>query len=341
MNLWTRREILAAAATGFALARQLIAAQTGGTGGVPRRKFGRHNETIPILALGGWDIGRADDATAIAIMHAAIDEGLTFFDNCWEYHNGRSEELMGRALEGGRRDRVFLMTKVCGRTYEDARANLEDSLRRLRTDRIDLWMFHGIRWDEDPDLIFDAERGAVRAAIEARTAGRVRYIGFTGHKDPKFHLAMLERTARAGAPFEWDAVLMPLNLVDPQHLSFQTAVLPVVVRRGIAALGMKALGAQNGRFVRELGVTAAECRRYSLSLPIASLVCGIQTMDQLRQDLAIAREFRPMTVEETRALLARVDGRNADARLEAYKTGDYGCSIHRRRQAAARGGGAA
>ncbi len=335
MNLWTRREVLTAAAAGFAMARELIAAQTGAASGIPKRKFGRHDEMVPILALGGWDIGRADDSTAIAIMQAAIEEGLTFFDNCWEYHNGRSEELMGRALEGGRRDRVFLMTKVCGRTYEDARSNLEDSLRRLRTDRLDLWMFHGIRWDEDPGLIFDAERGALRAALEARAAGKVRYIGFTGHKDPRFHLAMLDRTSRAGAPLEWDAVLMPLNLVDVQHLSFQTEVLPVLVKRGIAALGMKALGAQNGRFVRELGVTAAECRRYSLSLPIASLVCGIQTMDQLRQDLSIAREFRPMTVEETRALLAKVEGRNADARLEAYKTGDYGCSVHRRRQAAA------
>lgn len=334
MNVWKRREILAAAAAGFSMARQLVGAQRNTGTGIPQRKFGRHEEMISILSLGGWDIGRAEDATAIAIMHAAIDNGLTFFDNCWEYHNGRSEELMGRALEGGRRDRVFLMTKVCGRTYDDARSNLEDSLRRLRTDRLDLWMFHGIRWDEDPDLIFDMEKGAVRAALEARAAGTVRYIGFSGHKDPKFHLAMLERTARPGAPFEWDAVLMPLNLVDPQYLSFQTEVLPVLVKRGIAALGMKALGAQNGRFVRELGVSAQECRRYTLSLPIASLICGIQTMEHLRQDLAIAREFRPMTLEETQSLLAKVDGKNAEARLEAYKTGDYGCSVHRRRQTA-------
>ncbi len=338
MNLWTRRELLAAATAGFAMARELIAAQTHSSNGIPQRKFGRYDERLPILGLGGWDIGRADDPTAISIMHAAIDEGLTFFDNCWEYHGGRSEELMGRALEGGRRDRVFLMTKVCGRTYEDARSNLEDSLRRLRTDRLDLWMFHGIRWDEDPDLIFDPEHGALRAALEARAAGKVRYIGFTGHKDPKFHLAMLDRTARPGAPLEWDAVLMPLNIVDPQHLSFQTEVLPVLVQRNIAALGMKALGAQNGRFVRELGVTAAECRRYSLSLPITSLVCGIQTLDQLRQDISIAREFRPMTAEETQALLARVEGRNTEARLEAYKTGDYGCSVHRRRAAPANRG---
>jgi len=337
MNVWTRRDFLAAAAANFALARRMFAVAGDPPHGVPKRRLGRHREEVSMIALGGWDIGRNDEATAAAIMHAAIDEGLTFFDNCWEYHNGRSEEYMGRALQGGRRDKVFLMTKVCGRTYEDARSNLDDSLRRLRTDRLDLWLFHGIRWDEDPDLIFDTDRGAVRAAIEARAAGKVRYIGFSGHKEPKFMTAMLERTARPGAPFEWDAVLMPLNVVDVHYFSFQKEVLPEVVRRGIAALGMKALGAQNGRIPRELGLSAADCRRYALSLPIASLVCGIHTMENLRQDLDIARSFRPMTEVEAADLAARVEEVGKTGRIEAYKTGDYGCSIHRRKHKPAGG----
>lgn len=337
MQIWTRRNFLAATAANFAAARRLFGESRPAAGGIPRRPLGRHKEEVSMIALGGWDIGRADEATAVSIMHAAIDEGVTFFDNCWEYHNGRSEEYMGKALAGGRRDKVFLMTKVCGRTYEDAKAHLDDSLRRLRTDRLDLWLFHGIRWDEDPDLIFDLERGAVRAALEARAAGKVRYLGFSGHKAPRFHLAMLDRTARPGAPFEWDAVLMPLNVVDPHFFSFQKEVLPVVVRRGIAALGMKALGSQNGRIVRELGIPATECRRYALSLPIASLVCGIQTMDNLRQDVEVARAFRPMSVEEAERLAASTAEIGRTGRIEAYKTGDYGCSVHRRKykQAAA------
>ncbi len=331
MNVWTRREFCAAVAAQFALARRLFGAESGGDS-IPRRPFGRHNDVqLSIIALGGFDIGRNDEATAVNIMHAALDAGINFFDNCWEYHRGRSEEYMGRALDGGRRDRVFLMTKVCGRTYEDAISNLDDSLRRLRTDRIDLWLFHGIRWDEDPDLIFDERRGALRAALEARKAGKVRYIGFSGHKDPRFHRAMLDRTAQPGAPLEWDAVLMPLNIVDRHYHSFQLEVLPIVVERGIAALGMKALASQNGRIPRELGISAEVCRRYVLSLPVTSLVCGIVTMENLRQDVDIAKQFKPMTAEEMEKIVARTAEVGATGRIEAYKTGDYGCSVHRRK----------
>ncbi len=333
MNRVSRREFLAVSAAGFAMARGVLAAQADVAGGIPRRPMGRHKEQLPVIALGGWDIGRPPEAESIAIMHEAIDQGLTFFDNCWEYHNGRSEEFMGKALAGGRRDKVFLMTKVCGRTYEDAKRHLDDSLRRLQTDRLDLWMFHGIRWDEDPDLIFDVENGAVRAAIEARKAGKIRYIGFTGHKDPKFHLEMLARTAAPGAPFEWDAVLMPLNILDPHYVSFQQRVLPVLVKRGIAPFGMKSLGAQDGRIPRETGVSAAECRRYALSLPVTSLVCGIKSMENLRQDLQIARTFRPMTEAEVGAILEKTEAFAKDGHIEAYKTGDYGCTFHRKKKA--------
>jgi len=332
MNLVTRRDFLATAAAGLAMGRGVFAAQE--AGGVPRRPMGRHRDVmLPMIALGGWDIGRPPEAEAVAIMHEAIDQGLTFFDNCWEYHKGRSEEFMGKALAGGRRDKVFLMTKVCGRTYEDAKRHLDESLRRLQTDRLDLWMFHGIRWDEDPGLIFDPENGAARAAVEARKAGKIRHIGFTGHKDPKFHLAMLERTAAKDAPFEFDAVLMPLNILDPHYFSFQKEVLPVLVKRGIAPLGMKSLGAQDGRIPRETGVPATECRRYALSLPVTSLVCGIMSMDNLRQDLGVARTFQPMTEAEVAALVARAEPFAKNGRIEAYKTGDYGCSVHRRKAA--------
>lgn len=333
MDWVSRREFLAVSAAGFAMARGVLTAQADVAGGIPRRPMGRHKETLPVIALGGWDIGRPPEAEAIAIMHEAIDQGLTFFDNCWEYHNGRSEAFMGKALAGGRRDKVFLMTKVCGRTYEDAKRHLDDSLRRLQTDRLDLWMFHGIRWDEDPDLIFDMEKGAVRAAIEARKAGKIRHIGFTGHKDPKFHHAMLDRTAAPGAPFEWDAVLMPLNILDPHYFSFQQQILPVLVKRGIAPLAMKSLGAQDGRIPRETGVSAAECRRYALSLPVTSLVCGIASRENLRQDLEIARTFRPMAAAEAATILAKTEPLAKDGRIEAYKTGDYGCTFHRKKRA--------
>lgn len=316
----SRRAFLQTALAGLAMGRAILAAQQPGPAGIPTRPLGHTGVRIPIIGLGGWNIGAVrDDAEAIAIMHEAIDEGLTFFDNSWDYHDGRSEELMGRALSsGGRRDKVFLMTKVCGRDYKTARQHLEDSLRRLRTDRIDLWQFHGIKWEDDPDLIF-AENGALKCALEARQEGKVRFIGFTGHQHPRFHLAMLARD------FRWDAVQMPLNLLDAHYQSFQKQVLPVCQKRNIGVLGMKALASQNGRLVRELGVPAATLRRYVLSLPVTSLVCGIQSRADLRQDLAIARQFQPLSESEIAALLAKAEGPAANGQIEQYKVGNYGC----------------
>lgn len=316
-----RREFIATTVAGLAMGRQTFGAQISGDTGVPRRPLGTTGESVSIVGLGGWDIGAVPDETeAIAIMHEAIDEGLTFFDNCWDYHEGGSEERMGKALSSGnRRDRVFLMTKVCARDYRGAMRHLEDSLRRLRTDRLDLWQFHGIKWEDDPELIFDEENGALRAALEARKAGKVRFIGFTGHKDPKFHLAMLEKS------FGWDTVQMPINLLDAHYHSFQKKVLPVCHERGISVIGMKALAAQNGRIVRDLSIPAPEARRFSLSLPISVLVCGIQSRANLRQDLAMARQFQPMTESEVNRLLGQVREPAADGRMEAYKVGNYGC----------------
>lgn len=319
-----RRDFLKAAVAGLAMGRSVIAAQEVGPSGIPTRTLGRTGEKVTIIALGGWHIGAVkDDSEAIRIMHEAVDEGLTFFDNCWDYHDGHSEELMGQALaSAGRRDKVFLMTKVCARDYQGARRHLEDSLRRLKTDRLDLWQFHGTKWDDDADLIFDEDNGALKAALEARKAGKVRYIGFTGHKDPKYHLAMLKK------PFQWDTVQMPLNIVDPHYRSFQKEVLPECTKRKISPIAMKGLASQNGRLVRELGLTAEVCRRYVLSLPVTTLVCGITSRENLRQDIAIARNFKPMTESEVTELLAEAKDKGADGQIEAYKTGNFGCDWH-------------
>jgi predicted aldo/keto reductase-like oxidoreductase len=302
----------------------MVAAQEEGPAGIPMRPLGRTGEKVTMIALGGWHIGSVEDhGEAISIMHEAIDEGLTFFDNCWDYHDGHSEELMGQALaSGGRRDKVFLMTKVCARDFKGAQKHLDDSLRRLKTDRLDLWQFHGTKWDDDADLIFDEENGAMKAALEAKKAGKVRYIGFTGHKDPKYHLAMLDKS------FRWDTVQMPINIVDAHYRSFQKNVLPVCKKRGISVIGMKGLASQDGRLVSELGLSAQVCRRFSLSLPITALVCGITSRENLRQDLAIARNFIPMTETEVVSLLVQTKGKGSDGRIEAYKTGNYGCDWH-------------
>lgn len=320
MRPLSRREFVHTVLAGLAMGKAMVQAQEPSPAGIPTRPLGKTGQRVSIIALGGWDIGAVrDDKEAIAIMHEAVDNGLTFFDNCWDYHRGRSEELMGRAMaEGKYRDKVFLMTKVCGRDYKTARQNLEDSLRRLRTDYIDLWQFHGIKWDDDPELIF-AENGALRCALEAHKEGKVRFIGFTGHQNPRFHLAMLQK------PYDWATVQMPTNILDAHYESFQKQVLPVCVERGIGVIGMKALASQNGRLVRELGIPAPVLRRYALSLPISSLVCGIQSRANLRQDIEMARNFQPLTEEEINELLAKSAGPAATGQIEQYKVGNYGC----------------
>jgi predicted aldo/keto reductase-like oxidoreductase len=199
--------------------------------------------------------------------------------------------------------------------------HLEDSLRRLKTDRLDLWQFHGIQWDDDAELIF-AEGGALEAALEAKKAGKVRHIGFTGHKDPDYHLGMLER------PFEWETVQMPLNILDTHYRSFQKRVLPECTKRDIGVIGMKALAAQDGRIVKELGINAELLRRYTLSLPISTLVCGIESRENLRQDLAIARDFKPLEPEEIASLETEGEEPAADGDIEQYKVGNFGCDWH-------------
>jgi len=325
----TRREFLAEmAASGAAFAAlsgHVLASQDpAGAAGLPTRVLGRTGERVSILCLGGWHIGAVKDPSdAIRMMHAAVDQGMTFFDNCWDYHDGGSEEVMGRALTGGRRDKVFLMTKNCERDYEGSMKCLDDSLRRLRTDRIDLWQFHEILYDNDPDWVF--EKGGLKAALEARKAGKVRFIGFTGHKHPDIHLAMLNK------PFEWDACQFPVNVLDFHYRSFQKRVLPVCLEKNAGAIGMKGFGGGNG-IARQAGLTAEEAYRYALSQPVASQVVGMTTMEQLEQNVALARAFKPMPEAEQTALTEKVKDVATDGRYELFKSTQAFDGPHHRKQ---------
>jgi predicted aldo/keto reductase-like oxidoreductase len=269
-----------------------------------------------------------DDGESIKIMHAAIDEGLTFFDNAWDYHDGHSEEVMGKALaDGGRRQRVFLMTKNCARDADGTRQHLDDSLRRLRTDYLDLWQFHEINYDNDPEWI--VERGALAVALEAQKAGKVRFLGFTGHKHPDIFLKML------GIHDDWDTCQLPVNVCDYFYRSSIHNVIPRLRQKNVAAIGMKSLGGGNmdsgGKILTSGIVTAEECIRFALSQDIAALVCGIDSMKVLKQDVAVARDFVPMAKDELDALLARVKPLAGDGRLEPSKSTQlYDGPYHRR-----------
>jgi aryl-alcohol dehydrogenase-like predicted oxidoreductase len=324
----TRRSFVQQVSAAAFLAQEMIAQTSAASAtGVPTRPFGRSGVRVSIIGLGGWHIGAVkDDKEAIRIMHAAMDEGLTFFDNAWDYHDGRSEDLMGRALAmDGRRKRVFLMTKNCERDYEGSKRNLEESLRRLKTDHLDLWQFHEMVYDNDPDWVM--EKGGLKAALEARKEGKVRFIGFTGHKDPRIHLKAL------GKPHAWDSAQMPINVMDPFYRSFTKEVVPVCLKNGVAVIGMKGLGggAAQGRFLSHAGMTSDECYRFCLSQPITVQVMGIGSMQQLQQDLALARSFKPLSGEETKQLLSRVQEVAGDGRHELFKsTKNYDGPHHRK-----------
>lgn len=283
-------------------------------GEIPTRALGKTGVQVSAICFGGAHWGRIEhDAEAIRILHEAIDAGVTFMDNAWEYNGGRSEELMGKALQG-RRQSVFLMTKVCshGRDKKVALQQLDDSLRRLKTDYLDLWQIHEVIYEDDPDRHF-VLGGAADALLEAKRQGKVRFVGFTGHKHPKIHLKMLAR----GYPF--DACQMPLNVFDGTYRSFEQDVLPVLNQRGIAPLGMKSLSG-NAESITQGIVTPEEALRYVLSLPIASLVSGIDSREVLKQNLDIARRFVPMTVAEMDALRTRVARYAMDGRFELFKS---------------------
>jgi len=283
-------------------------------GDIPRRPLGRSGVDVTAIGLGGYHLGLIKGARqAERIVQQAVDEGITFLDNAWEYHDGRSEEIMGRALAGGRREQVFLMTKVCthGRDRATAMRQLEQSLRRLRTDHLDLWQIHEVVYENDPERHF-APGGAVEALEQAKRQGKVRFVGFTGHKDPSIHLKMLAHD------FPFDTCQMPLNCFDATFRSFEARVLPELNRRGIAALGMKSMGGE-GDSVARRAITAEEALRYAMSLPVAVTITGMDSTKVLRQDLRIARSFVPMTPPEMEALRKRCAEPAGDGRFEPYK----------------------
>jgi aryl-alcohol dehydrogenase-like predicted oxidoreductase len=289
--------------------------QLGSTGPVPRRAFGRTGVPVSIIGVGGHAIGQApSEAEAIRIIHEAMEAGVNFMDNAWEYHDGRSEEWMGKALSGGRREKAFLMTKVCthGRNAKVAMQQLEESLRRLKTDHLDVWQVHEVIYDNDPDLHF-AKGGVMEAIAQAKQQGKVRFVGFTGHKDPTIHLKMLAHN------FPFDACQMPLGVFDATFRSFEQKVLPELNRRGIAPIGMKSLNGTADALKKGV-FTAAEALTYVMSLPVATLVSGIDSLEVLRKNLAIARAFTPMTPEAMQALRDRCAAQAADGRFELYKT---------------------
>ena len=281
---------------------------------VVRRALGRTGVEVSALALGGYHLGLVkSEREAVRIVHEAIDAGLTFMDNAWEYHDGMSEERMGKALEG-RRHQVFLMTKVCthGRDRKTAMRQLEESLRRLRTDHLDLWQVHEVIHDNDPDLHF-MRGGVIEALEQAKREGKVRFVGFTGHKDPAIHLKMLAHD------YAFDTCQLPLNCFDATFRSFEQQVLPELNRRGIAPLGMKSMSGE-GDPVKKRAVKPAEALRYAMSLPVAATVSGIDALRVLHQNLRIACGFTPMTADEMQALRTRCAPLAADGHFELYKT---------------------
>jgi aryl-alcohol dehydrogenase-like predicted oxidoreductase len=257
---------------------------------------------------------RLDEALAIRIIRSAIERGITFLDNCWDYNDGASEIRMGKALRDGYRERAFLMTKIDGRSAAEATRQIDESLRRLQTEQIDLVQHHEIIRYEDPYRIFDPE-GAHGALVAAQRAGKVRYLGFTGHKDPRIHLHMLEIAREAGVHF--DTVQMPLNVMDAHYRSFERLVLPELVRQEIAVLGMKPLGA--GVILRSNTASAIECLHYAMTLPTSVVITGIDSMEILDQACEAAQTFKPLDAGQVAALLARTASAAARGEFEPFK----------------------
>jgi predicted aldo/keto reductase-like oxidoreductase len=284
---------------------------------MPTRALGRTGETVSAIGLGGWHLAlpHVDEPLSLRIVRSAIDNGITFMDNSWDYNDGQSELRMGKALRDGYRDRVFLMTKIDGRSKKEAARQLDESLRRLGTDRIDLVQHHEILRFEDPYRLFD-EHGANVALLEARQAGKLRYLGFTGHKDPRIHLHTLEVAEDYG--FTFDTVQMPLNVMDAHYRSFEKLVLPELVKRRIGVLGMKPLA--NGIILRSGTVSATECLRYALHLPTDVVITGIDSMKVLEQALEVARTFRPLSEGAVTALLAKTADAALGGEYEPFKT---------------------
>ena len=281
------------------------------------RMLGRSGERVSAIGLGGWHIGlpKVSEKLSLTIIRSAIDNGITFLDNSWDYNDGASERRMGKALQNGYRNRVFLMTKIDGRSKSEAQRQLDQSLKRLKTDCIDLVQHHEVLRYEDPHRIFDKD-GANAALLSARKAGKLRFIGFTGHKDPHIHLHTLE-VAKA-RDFVFDAVQLPLNVMDAHYRSFARLVVPELVRDGIGVLGMKSLA--NGIILRSKTVTATECLHYALSLPTSVVITGIDSLKILKQAIDAAETFRPLSDENLQRLLTKTEKDAARGEYELFKT---------------------
>ena len=305
------------ATTGLAFGAGVHAwAAEGKSGDMLYRTLGRTGEKVSALGLGGYHIGvPREESDGIRVIRSAVDRGVTFMDNCWDYHNGESELRMGKALRDGYRDKVFLMSKIDGRTQRLAAQQIDECLRRLQTDRIDLMQHHEIIRKEDPERVF-AAGGAMEAVLAAKRAGKVRYIGFTGHKDPSMHLRMLEVAAEH--KFHFDAVQMPLNVMDAHFRSFARQVVPSLVKEGIGVLGMKPLGC--GAIVQSGAVSAIECLQYALNLPTSVVITGMEDMARLDQALEAVRTFKPMDESQVASLLAKTASLAATGQCERFKT---------------------
>jgi len=281
------------------------------------RTLGSTGEKVSAIGVGGWHLGlkKVDEQLAIRIVRSAIDRGINFLDNCWDYNDGASELRMGKALRDGYRDRAFVMTKIDGRSRKEAARQLDESLRRLGVDYIDLVQHHEIIRFDDPHRIFHAE-GANAALVEARAAGKIRYLGFTGHKDPHIHLYMLEVAKENG--FKFDTVQMPLNVMDAHYRSFEKQVLPELVKQNIGVLGMKSMA--NGILLKSKTVTPTECLHYALNLPTSVVITGIDSMEILDQAFAAVESFHPLSNDECEALLAKTRQAAANGHFEPFKT---------------------
>ena len=284
---------------------------------MPTRRLGRTGVDVSLIGLGGWHLGfkSIDEQLSIRLIRSAIDNGINFMDNCWDYNEGASEIRMGKALRDGYRERAFLMTKIDGRTKQEAAKQLDESLKRLQTDHIDLVQHHEILRYEDPHRIFD-EKGANAALLEARDAGKISFIGFTGHKDPRIHLYMLEVASENG--FTFDAVQMPLNVMDAHYRSFEKMVLPELNKQNIGVLAMKTLA--NGMILKSKTVTAIECLQYAMNLPTSVVITGCENMEDLEQALTAARTFQPMTEDQVKKLLSKTEQAASRGEYEMFKT---------------------
>lgn len=316
-NSLTRREFVKlTVASGLAVSAGANVWSAESKNDIPYRALGRTGEKVSAIGLGGYHIGIPPEAEGIRLIRSAIDRGINFMDNCWDYHNGGSEIRMGKALRDGYRDKVFLMSKIDGQTKAAAAKQIDESLKRLQTDHVDLMQFHEVIRLGDPDRIF-GDGGSAEAMLEAKKAGKIRFIGFTGHKDPEIHLKCL-RVAKEHQ-FQFDAVQMPLNVMDAHFRSFGKKVVPVLVKEAIGVLGMKPLG--SGAILRSNTVKPIECLHYAMSLPTSTVITGCDNMRILDQAIEAARTFKPLDEQEISALLARTAGAAAEGEYERFKTG--------------------